>query len=67
MSSVLTELTPQERDSLESEVRIHVGSPEDMGQRFVEAWRRAERGEIAPEANLTKPKSMSPRLMDGKS
>jgi predicted transcriptional regulator len=34
-------------------VRIHIGDPKDMGQRFVDAWRRAERGEEVDETNLT--------------
>ena len=37
-----------------SEMKIHVGdSLEDMGGRFVEAWRRAEKGEAAPERHLS--------------
>ena len=34
-------------------VRAHIGSPEDMGRRFVDAWRRAERGEAVSETNVT--------------
>jgi hypothetical protein len=34
-------------------VRIHIGSPEDMGRRFVDAWRRAESGEAVSETNVT--------------
>jgi len=34
-------------------VRIHIGTPKDMGQRFVEAWHRAERGEAVDETNIT--------------
>jgi len=34
-------------------IRVHVGAPEDMGRRFVEAWRRAECGETAGETNIT--------------
>jgi len=34
-------------------VRIHIGDAEDMGRRFVDAWRRAERGETVDETNLT--------------
>ena len=34
-------------------VRVHIGSPEDMGRRFVDAWRRAERGEAVSETNVT--------------
>ena len=36
-------------------VRIHIGTPEDMGRRFVDAWRRAERGETFSETNITFP------------
>lgn len=25
-------------------LRLHISTPEDMGQRFVDAWKRAERG-----------------------
>ena len=34
-------------------IRVHVGAPEDMGRRFIDAWRRAERGETAGETNIT--------------
>ena len=34
-------------------VNVHVGTLEDMGQRFVDAWHRAERGEIVDETNIT--------------
>jgi predicted transcriptional regulator len=34
-------------------IKIHIGAPEDMGRRFVDAWRRAERGEIVDETNIT--------------
>ncbi|MEI7607259.1 MAG: hypothetical protein WCJ64_07730 [Rhodospirillaceae bacterium] len=34
-------------------VRVHIGTPEDMGRRFVDAWHRAERGEEVGETNLT--------------
>ena len=34
-------------------VKVHIGSPEDMGKRFVEAWHRAERGEAVDEAHVT--------------
>jgi len=37
-----------------SEMKIHVGdSLDDMGRRFVEAWRRAEKGDVAPERHLS--------------
>jgi predicted transcriptional regulator len=34
-------------------VRIHIDGAEDMGRRFVDAWRRAESGEAVDEAHLT--------------
>ena len=34
-------------------IRIHIGDAGDMGRRFVDAWRRAEAGEIVDETNLT--------------
>jgi predicted transcriptional regulator len=34
-------------------IRIHIGDAKDMGQRFIDAWRRAERGEAVNETNLT--------------
>lgn len=34
---------------------VHVGSIEDMGQRFVNAWHRVERGERVRETHLTFP------------
>ena len=34
-------------------VNVHVGTLEDMGQRFIDAWHRAERGEIVDETNIT--------------
>ena len=36
-----------------SKVQVHVGALDDMGQRFTEAWRRAERGEPVDEAHVT--------------
>ncbi len=32
---------------------VHVGSPEDMGQRFLDAWHRAEAGDAVDETHLT--------------
>ena len=32
---------------------VHVGTLENMGERFVDAWRRAERGEVVSETNIT--------------
>lgn len=34
-------------------IRMHIGTAEDMGRRFVDAWQRAERGEEVRETNLT--------------
>ncbi len=34
-------------------VKIHIGTPQDMGRRFVDAWRRAEHGEFVDETNIT--------------
>jgi len=34
-------------------IRVNIGTPEDMGQRFADAWHRAERGEAVSEINVT--------------
>lgn len=34
-------------------VKVHVGSVDEMGKRFVDAWHRAERGEKVEEAHRT--------------
>ena len=34
-------------------VKIHIGTPEDMGRRFIDAWHRAERGEDVDETHIT--------------
>lgn len=34
-------------------VNVHIGTLEDMGKRFVDAWHRAERGEPVCETNIT--------------
>ena len=34
-------------------VNVHVGSLEEMGERFIDAWHRAERGEAVSEAHVT--------------
>jgi predicted transcriptional regulator len=36
-------------------VKVHVGTLEDMGQRFVSAWHRLEHGEKVRERHLTFP------------
>ncbi|MDR3515549.1 MAG: hypothetical protein P4M00_07025 [Azospirillaceae bacterium] len=33
--------------------KVHVGTLEDMGQRFIDAWHRAERGETVSETHVT--------------
>lgn len=38
---------------MSDKVHISVGTPEDMGRRFVDAWKRAERGEHVQEEHLT--------------
>lgn len=34
-------------------IRAHVGTPREMGQRFVDAWHRAEHGEAVSETHIT--------------
>jgi predicted transcriptional regulator len=34
-------------------VKVHVGGLEDMGRRFIDAWRSAERGEAVSETHVT--------------
>lgn len=34
-------------------MRIHIGTAEDMGKRFVDAWHRAESGEAVDETHVT--------------
>lgn len=36
-------------------IQIHVGTAEDMGKRFLNAWRRAEQGYPVNETNITFP------------
>jgi predicted transcriptional regulator len=36
-------------------VRVHVGTFDDMGKRFISAWRRLERGERVRERHVTFP------------
>ena len=36
-------------------VNVHVGTLEDMGRRFIRAWKQVERGEKAREEHLTFP------------
>ena len=36
-----------------SKVQVHVGGLRDMGQRFVDAWHRAERGATVRETHVT--------------
>ena len=37
----------------ETAIKVHVGSLDDMGQRFIDAWHRAERGEAVNETHVT--------------
>jgi predicted transcriptional regulator len=34
-------------------IDLHIGTPEDMGRRFIDAWHRAERGEEVNEEHIT--------------
>lgn len=34
-------------------VKLNIGTPEDMGLRFVDAWKRAEQGQEVNETHLT--------------
>ena len=34
-------------------VTVHIGAPEDMGRRFVDAWKRAEQGQAVDESHRT--------------
>ena len=34
-------------------IHLHVGTAEDIGERFVQAWHRAEQGDSTPETHLT--------------
>ena len=34
-------------------IQVHIGTPEDMGQRFVEAWQRAEQSQAVSETHVT--------------
>ena len=38
---------------MSDKVKVHVGTLEDMGQRFIDAWHRAERGEAVGETHVT--------------
>jgi predicted transcriptional regulator len=40
---------------MSKKVKVHVGTLDDMGQRFVSAWRRLERGERVRERHVTFP------------
>lgn len=39
----------------DAEVKVHIGAPEEMGRRFVDAWKRAEAGDAVDESHLTFP------------
>ncbi len=51
-------------------VKLHAGSVDEMGKRFVDAWHRVERGEKVEEAHLTLPdldamlSVLTPRRLD---
>lgn len=38
---------------MSKDIKLHTGTARDMGQRFISAWRRAERGEEVDESHLT--------------
>ncbi len=38
---------------MSDEIRVHVGTPEDMGRRFADAWHRAETGGEVSETHIT--------------
>jgi len=38
---------------MSDKVKVHIGTLEDMGQRFIDAWHRAERGETVSETHIT--------------
>jgi predicted transcriptional regulator len=38
---------------MKKNIHIRIGSPEEMGDRFVSAWHKAEAGEQVEESNLT--------------
>ena len=50
--------------------QLHVGSLKDMGNRFVDAWHRAEKGDVVNEAHVTfldletMLSALSPRRLD---
>ena len=44
---------------------VHIGTPEDMGRRFIDAWHRAERGEEVNETHITLPAGDWPPPPDG--
>lgn len=43
------------RPPMNNELQIHIGSIQEMGQRFVSAWKRTEGGESINETHLTFP------------
>jgi predicted transcriptional regulator len=51
-------------------IRVHPGTPEDMGQRFVNAWHRLEKGKKVRERHLTFPdlpallNALTPKRLD---
>lgn len=43
----------REGNAMSKNVQLHVGTADEMGQRFVDAWKRAEGGEEVNESHLT--------------
>jgi predicted transcriptional regulator len=40
---------------MSDDIKVQIGGPQDMGRRFVDAWKRAEAGDLTEEAHLTFP------------
>ncbi len=53
-----------------SKVDLHIGTLDDMGKRFVDAWHRAEQGEEVDEVHITFPdlesllEALTPKRLD---
>ena len=45
-------MTNCDTDTTEA-ITLHVGTPEEMGRRFIDAWKRAESGEVFSETHHT--------------
>jgi predicted transcriptional regulator len=46
-------MTTKRSRTARTTMQVHVGSLQDMGARFVDAWHRAERGERVAETHVT--------------